>query len=136
MAIDPTTTNSIEKFINCKTSEDISYNTLCFIEHLEGMNLPIKNVLDDYLADIEYAYQDVYLNDSDYRRYKYRPKLLCYDFYGNPELAFIIMRINGIYNVKDFTKRNIKMLTKKAMSILVQSIYTAEKDTLNAYNYK
>ncbi len=35
-------------------------------------------------------------------KYKYRPKLLSYDIYDNAELYYIILRLNDLYNVKDF----------------------------------
>lgn len=136
MATDPTTTNTVQKYISTQTNEEISYESLSFIEHLEKLDLPIKNVVEDYLEDIEDAYIDIELTDEDYRKYKYKPKVLCYDVYGAPELYFIIMRMNGIYSMKDFTKRKLKMLKPAAMTTLVRSIYTAEKNIIDTYNLK
>lgn len=136
MATDPTTTNTVQKYISAQTNEEISYESLSFIEHLEKLDLPIKNVVEDYLEDIEDAYIDIELTDEDYRKYKYKPKVLCYDVYGAPELYFIIMRMNGIYSMKDFTKRKLKMLKPAAMTTLVRSIYTAEKNIIDTYNLK
>ena len=136
MATDPTTTNTVQKYIGAQTNEEISYESLSFIEHLDKLDLPIKNVVEDYLEDIEDAYIDIELTDEDYRKYKYKPKVLCYDVYGAPELYFIIMRMNGIYSMKDFTKRKLKMLKPAAMTTLVRSIYTAEKNIIDTYNLK
>lgn len=136
MATDPTTTSTVQKFISAQTNEEISYESLSFLEHIDGMNLPIKNVVEDYLEDIEDAYVEIELTDEDYRKYKYKPKILCYDIYGSPELYFIIMRINGIYSMKDFTKRKLRMLKPDAMMTLVRSIYAAEKEVIDTYNLK
>ena len=79
MALDPTTTSTVQQFISAQTNEDISYEALSFIEQIEGINLPIKNVVEDYLEDLEDAYVEIELSDEDFRRYKYKPKILCYD---------------------------------------------------------
>ena len=136
MALDPTTTSTVQQFISAQTNEDISYEALSFIEQIEGINLPIKNVVEDYLEDLEDAYVEIELSDEDFRRYKYKPKILCYDIYGAPELYFIVMRMNGIYSMKDFTKRKLKLLKPAAMTTLVRSIYAAEKEVIDAYNIK
>lgn len=136
MALDPTTTSTIQQFISAQTNEDISYGSLSFIEHIDGIQLPIKNVVEDYLEDLDDAYVEIELTEDDMRRYRYKPKILCYDIYGAPELYFIVMRMNGIYSMKDFTKRKLKMLKPAAMTKLVRSIYAAEKDIIDAYNLK
>lgn len=136
MAIDPTTTSTIQQFVSAQTNEDISYEALSFIEHIDNLHLPIKNVVEDYLEDLDAAYVEVELSDEDMRRYKYKPKILCYDIYGAPELYFIVMRMNGIYSMKDFTKRKLKLLKPAAMNTLVRSIFAAEKQVIDSYNIK
>ena len=68
--------------------------------------------------------------------YHYKPKLLCYDIYGNPELYFIILLINDMADVKEFTKPTVKMLRKSDMSELLTLIYNAEKKAIANYNNK
>ena len=68
--------------------------------------------------------------------YYYKPKLLCYDVYGNPELYYIILLMNDIADVKEFTKPVIKMLKNDHMNTLLGYIYNAEKNAINNYNKK
>ena len=69
-------------------------------------------------------------------KYIYKPKLLCYDIYGNGELAFIIMEINDMCNVKDFTKDLLLMPTKENMKLITKRIYNSDKNDIEIYNEK
>ena len=57
-----------------------------------------------------------------FRKYEYKPKLLCYDVYGYKELYFIILVINEMISVKDFRKKKIKMLYTEDMNNLSNSL--------------
>ena len=76
----------------------------------------------------------VELSKEEQNAYFYKPKLLCYDIYGNPELYFIILLINDIADVKEFTKSSIKMLKKEHMNTLISYIYNAEKNAMDEHN--
>ena len=49
---------------------------------------------------------------------------------------FIILLINDMADVKEFTKSKLKMLKKEHMATLASLIYNAEKSSIDAYNSK
>ena len=93
------------------------------------------NALTDYIDEIRNEYcLKVVLNDKQMEKYKYRPKLLCYDIYGNGELAFIILLVNDMSSVKEFTKKSLLMPTKEQMSNLTKYLFNANRSAIQLYN--
>ena len=66
----------------------------------------------------------------------YRPKLLCYDTYNNTELAFIILLLNDMCNIKDFKKKKLYMPRKGTMAELIRYLFNANRNVLKYYNKK
>ena len=74
------------------------------------------------------------MTNEEFRKYKYKPKLLAYDIYGATELYFIILAINGIkyIDVKAFDKRKLRLPKANDLANIVTAIYNAETTYLNA----
>ena len=89
----------------------------------------------DYINEIRNEYcASVELTDEQLTKYKYRPKLLCYDIYGVQELYYLILIINDMCSVKDFTKKKLIMPTKNNMSILTKAIMNTNRSDILKYN--
>lgn len=130
-------TYTIEQFVESGSSVVISFNNLSYQENIStSLRLPIFNVLDDYIDDLKKMCKVVELNDEEYIKYKFKPKLLCYDIYGSAELYFIILRLNDMCDVKEFYSRRIKMLPQQTMESILTSIYNAEREFIDEYNSK
>ena len=119
---------SIEDFILSKQDVYMSYDFMTLYDKIENGIFASYNVLNDYLDDIKKLAVDVTLTDEMYNKYQYKPKLLCYDIYGYKELYFIILVINEMVSVKDFTKKKIKMLYTEDMNNLITHLIKAEKE--------
>ena len=139
----PSQTFTIDQFIACQSNTDICYQNLSFVDkaYYSNMNETIKypgyNVLSDYIDEIREEYcVTVTLTDKDMLKYKYRPKLLCHDIYGNGELFFIILIINDIYSDKQFIKDRLLMPTKDNMKDICKHLYSANYQAINKYNNK
>lgn len=133
----PQDTTTIEEFIEAGRGVTIQYPTLSFTDILQnGTRATVLNVINDYMKEIKSASVMVELDKDQQFTYFYKPKLLCYDTYGNPELYFIILLMNDMADVKEFTKPKIRMLKKDHMSAILTNIYNAEKDAIKAYNSK
>lgn len=133
----PQDTTTIEEFINSGNDVVISYPKLSFIDKMSnGTYTSVLNVINDYIDELKSVCVDVELSIKEQFKYHYKPKLLCYDIYGNPELYFIILLINDMADVKEFTKNIIKMPRKNDMSTLLSYIYNAERAAIAAYNNK
>lgn len=131
----PQNTTTIEDFISSGSGVTITYYNLSFNDMLSnGTVVSVYNVISDYIAELREACVYVSLDLDQQFKYFYKPKLLCSDMYGNPELYFIILLINDMADVKEFTKPVIRMLNKTNMSELLTLIYNAEKKAIANYN--
>lgn len=131
----PNYTSNIEQFINCKSTQSINYNNLSYLETLSnGLQSPIWNTVTDYIDDIKSLSSIVEFTDEQYSRYKYKPKLLCNELYGNPEVYFVILLINNMIDIKDFNSKKVKLISKSSMESLMSTIYNAEKTMVSEYN--
>ena len=133
----PEKTTTVESFIQAGKGVSISYFSLSFIDMVSnGSWITILNVINDYIPELLDDAVTVELTAEQQQVYFYKPKLLCYDIYGNPELYFVILLMNDMADVKEFTETKIKMLTKSAMNNLISLIYNAEKTAMKNYNSK
>ena len=131
----PQNTWTIDQYISCKSDTTMNYHNMSFVDNRDNIAYDTYNVLTDYIDEIRSEYcVTVKLSDKDMEKYRYRPKLLCFDFYGNGELAFIIMAINDMCSVKEFTKNKIYMLSKAKMNTLVRYLSNANKSAIRTYN--
>lgn len=134
---DPRTTHTLSEFIAAgKTSTNIDYSKLSFIEKRDSIEYPLWNILNDYLYEFKQSTLTITLDDDEQFKYKYRPKLLANEIYGNPELYFVILLMNDICNVKDFAPKSIKLLRVDDMNDMLSKIYNAEKRNIQIYNGK
>lgn len=133
----PQFTYTLEQFAACQSNDTMSYHNLSFVDVYDGIEFDTYNVLSDYIDELRDEYcLTVTLTDDELEQYKYRPKLLCYKIYGNGELAFIILLINDICSVKDFTKKKLLMPKKQVMQNLVRYLFNANKEAIDTYNNK
>lgn len=128
-------TTTMEDFIKSSKTVPLSYETFSFIETMgNGTKVSVFDVVNDYMKELRNACILVKLTDTEYRKYVYKPKLLCHDVYGNPELYFVILLINDMADVKEFNKKELMMLPKRLMSMMLSEIYNAEYKYINEYN--
>lgn len=134
----PHETFTVDQFIACQSDSTICYNNLSFLDYDEKNNINYNtyNVLSDYIDEIREECLIVILDDNQMMKYKYRPKLLCFDIYKNQELFFIILEINDMYSVKDFTKNKLLMPKVEAMNKITRYIYNSNKSAISDYNDK
>lgn len=131
---DPAKTSTIEEFVEFKDDSSVSYNNLSFRDRYDYIIYPIMNIIDDYFDELMNIAVDVKLTEEEYLKYRYRPKLLAKDVYDNIELDFIILRINGICNDKEFDSYNIKLVNPTDLDNFITSIYNSNKNDLDLYN--
>lgn len=133
----PHLTYTLDQFAACGSDNVMSYHNLSFVDIHDGIAYDTHNVLSDYIDEIRDEYcVSVVLDDMQMQKYKYRPKLLCWDIYGNTELAFIILLINDMCNIKSFKKKKLLMPKKAAMAELTKYLFNANKQAIQYYNKK
>lgn len=133
----PQKTTTIEEFIESGNSVTLTHFNLSFLDKISnGTLVSIRDTISDYIEELRNAAVNVELTYEQQLAYFYKPKLLCYDIYGNPELYFVILLMNDMADVKEFTKPVIKMLKKEHMSELMGYIYNTECVAMKSYNNK
>ena len=130
----PEKSYTVEQFITFKDDDTASYNNLSFRDKYDNIIYPIKNIIDDYIDELNELLVDVVMSESEFLKYRYRPKLLAFDIYGNAELDFLILAMNGMCNMKEFDSKNIKLIKNKDLDSFITSIFNANKDDLDIYN--
>ena len=129
-------TSTLEEFIEAGNAITITYAHTSMLDETGDIKIPIYNIVSDYLYELLGRSTTVVLNDKEFWKYKYKPKLLAVDIYGNAELYFVILMLNNMCSVKEFDIKKIKMLSRKDMSDLLGLIYSSEMDFLAQYNDK
>lgn len=133
----PQNTTTIEQFIQAGSGVTVTYPKLSFVDMMSnGTWVSVLNVINDYVEELKTLCVNVKLTREQQFTYHYKPKLLCQRIYGNPELFYIILLLNDMADVKEFTKEIIKMPRKNDMSTLLTYIYNAERAAIDAYNTK
>lgn len=134
----PSKSVTIESFIDCAEIVRISYSSLALKETINDDDTNIEfvvfNVLDDYIDEFKERAKLVELSEDAYLKYYQAPKILAYDLYKNTELDFIILRLNGIYDDRDFDMKNVYLLESSDMKELCSQLYNSEKKFINSYN--
>lgn len=106
------------------TPAQLSMQTVLAITKQTALKLNIRSVFTDYN---HYLRRDkctyVFFTEENARHYMYKPKMLSYDLYNNIEFAQLIMQLNHMKSVSDFT------MEKLMDGILVP--YTSVKDFFN-----
>lgn len=130
-----TTTYTLNQFIQAGRMTTVSYNRFSYREAISnGTIVSILNVINDYIDEIKESAVNVELDTAQYRKYRMKPKLLCYDVYGNTEVYWVILLLNGMIDVKEFDMKVLKMLRVDDMETLLTNIYNAEYKWMNQYN--
>lgn len=131
-------TYTVEDFIELgKDIDDINYSKLAILSKASSdVENPIlyaeHNVIYDYEDEFKKLSLTVEMTDTEYNKYRLKPKLLAYDLYGSTELYFAILFINNMYSIKDFDRKTIKLIKKDNMITLLTSIYNAERHYISS----
>lgn len=131
----PQNTYTIEQYINCQSDTLMCYYNSSFVDKVGNVTYSSHNVVSDYLDELR---SDNYcvlveLSDEQLAKYMYRPKLLCYDIYGNTELHFIILLINDMYSCKQFNKKKLLMPTQDMMKEIANKILNSNRAAIQTY---
>lgn len=131
----PNSTSTIAEFITFKDENTFSYHNMSFRDEYDNISYPIKNIIDDYKDELmELVLTDITLSESEYLKYRYKPRLLANDIYDNPDLDFIILAINGVCNMKEFNSRTIKLIKLTELNNFLTTIFNANKEYIDLYN--
>ena len=129
------TTYTMEEFIALGRGTSVTYDKYSYKDLLSnGTEISVLNLVSDYINEFKDVAVTVTLTDEEYRKYRFKPKLLCGDIYSNSELYWVILLLNGMIDVKDFNLKTFKMIQKRDMEQLMSAVYNAEYKYIETYN--
>lgn len=133
----PDQASTLEDFITLgKSGANITYYnySVLQVENTTDGKMQIQfvqdNIVNDYMEILQDNAVKVELNQDEQNKYYYNPDLLSYDIYGSTELDFIILKLNGIIDPKDFDLPKIKLIQADTLIELLSDIYNAESKHL------
>ena len=98
--------------------------------------LEIDNIINDYMDILNDIAEKVEMSQEEQLKYYYNPELLAFDLYGTTELDFVIMKLNGMVDPKEFDLPKIKLVRKSELIDVLSNIYNAEKRYLSGNRSK
>ena len=134
----PSDAHTISEFIKVgeQNKAKIGYPDLSYIEKRDGMEFVVKNTIDDYLWEFKRNAVKVVLNSDEVLEYRYNPKKLAYKLYGSTRVYYVILLMNDMCDVHQFSlkKNTLLLLTPTQLSEYLSSIYKADCKNIAAFN--
>lgn len=125
---------TIERFIDSASINQISYDKLSLFEKIEDEDsyFLVYNVLNDYYDEIIDMSSWLVLTDEEYKKYRFKPKLLAHRLYGDPEIYFMLMFLNNVCNVKEFDFKRLRILRPNELNSVVSKIYNSNAELITS----
>ncbi len=134
----PSSAHTLQEFISVgeNMANKFDYLDFCMVERLDGVPYVVENVLDDYLYELKESSVEVTLKSTEADQYRYNPKRLADKLYGSTILYHIILKINDMASVHDFTLKNrkLRLIPPAKLSEYLSQIYSSEKTAIRYYN--
>lgn len=126
--------------LNSLTPAKLSFKTVLAISKQTALKLNTRAVFTDYMYHLrndQCTY--VIFTEESARRYMYKPKLLAYALYGSPDFYQLIMRLNHMKSVADFTMERLVagiLIPYSSVKDFFSEVLIKEKSPINRNNAK
>ena len=134
----PSDAHTISEFIKIgnQNKAKIGYPDLSYIEKRDGMEFVVKNTIDDYLWEFKRNAVRVVLNSDEVLEYRYNPKKLADKLYGSTRVYYVILLMNDMCDVHQFSLKNpiLLLLPAEKLSNYLSSIYKADSTSMAKFN--
>lgn len=126
-----TTIGSLYKY---NAQLDISHDKL----YLKSLVDSGENTLIINYTSLVNKYYDIVLNhchtitlsDNEYMKYRFRPKLFCYEKYGSAELWAVLLKVNNWTSVTQFNAKKFKTFRDSIFDV-INDIMILSEDEIN-----
>lgn len=71
------------------------------------------------------------LSDEEYRKYRFQPKRLAKDLYGNQELYYLLLRLNHVYSIINFDFTEVRVFTSEIINLLNEIMIMESEDFID-----
>lgn len=111
---------------------ETSEKTMAFRENIDDLFIiPYHNIITKYYDTIKNYITTYEMTDTEYQKWKYQPRKMCYDMYGTPELASSLLYINNMVSVTEFTKKKLKIFQLDFLDVVNELFEILEYDLKN-----
>ena len=109
---------------------------LCFKEVMTNSSgemfiVNMYNVYEKYYELLLEHTTTVVLTDEEYRKYRFQPKLLAKDLYGNKDIYYLLLRVNHIYSVINFDFKELKVFNISLIKLLNEILVMESDDYID-----
>lgn len=131
---------TITNFIKTQPQESITIQKYHYPMVVSGpinstyLKINYESVINKYYSEFRkfFAYIEL-VNEDEVRKYRNNPKALSKELYGTTEFWWLLLQANEMHSATEFTKRRIRVFTKKALFELCSIILRADKDIIDIY---
>ena len=109
---------------------------LCFKEVMTNSSgemfiINMYNLYEKYYELLLEQSTVVVLSDEEYRKYRFQPKLLALDLYGNKDIYYLLLRINHIYSVINFDFKELRVFKPSIVKLLNEIMVMESEDYID-----
>jgi len=127
---------TIPELIAYMKTQDISHSNLHFKATftVDGTSLQINSssILDRYMDFIKKNSSIMNFTDNDFRKYKFQPKKLSLILYQTTELWSLLLKLNNMSSILEFTKKDILVPPANVIFNLLNEVIILEKKQITA----
>jgi hypothetical protein len=117
--IDTTTINNIRDFVELGMENSLTLSNTNIYCEKDDVVIPFQNIFRESYRPIILRYcKKVKLSDDAFDYYKYKPKTFSYNLYGTVDLWHLILWLNDMTSILQFTKQELIALDPSALDIL------------------
>lgn len=104
------------------TIKDLSLKEVITNSSGEKFVINMYNLYEKYYELLLEHTTLVTLSEEEYNRYRFKPKLLAKDLYGNQEIYYLLLRLNHIYSVINFDFTEMRVFNADITNLLNEII--------------
>lgn len=120
---------TIDDFVRIGKTNSVQFQNSSYFKEIDGQILEDYNIFRDRYYKKLMSYTEMMtMTDDEFRKYKYRPKVLSAQLYETVDYWYILLIINGMYSCMDFNKRKIRVLTYEGTRFIKNALMKEEID--------
>ena len=131
---------TIDQFVKSEPQQSITIQKMHYPMVISGpinstyLRINYESIINKYFSEFRnfFAYIDL-IDEKDVSKFRNNPKALSYKLYGTTEYWWLLLQCNEMRSAAEFTKRHIRVVTKKALKELCSIILRADKDIIDLY---
>lgn len=125
---DPSKSATLEDFISEGKNEEINVHVITYVQRMEETIIPIHNIWNKYRDLLFLPSNSVILSlsDTEFEDFIYKPKRLSMTLYKTISLDHLILFLNNMTSVTQFTQKRVRVIRPERTRVLNDIILNEE----------